>query len=133
MQVYVVYNKKDKVPYGYLPSATDVAELENYTRTMPAFSISSNILDIDTSDASLLTKIEIIDGVASLNENVIHNNGMAEIRNVRNKLLSESDWIVTASLERGEGVPDDWKEYRQALRDITKQQLGSISWPTKPL
>ena len=43
------------------------------------------------------------------------------LRNLRNELLSESDWIVTKSLEAGVAVPDEWKTYRQELRDITKK------------
>ena len=43
------------------------------------------------------------------------------LRNLRNKLLDESDWIVSKSLEAGVAVPDEWKTYRQELRDITKK------------
>jgi hypothetical protein len=52
----------------------------------------------------------------------------------RNQLLAETDWIVTKSLESGEAVPDEWKQYRQALRDIPTQPdfPDSIAWPTKP-
>ena len=42
------------------------------------------------------------------------------LRNLRNELLNESDWIVTKSLEAGVAVPDEWKTYRQELRDLTK-------------
>ena len=52
----------------------------------------------------------------------------------RNQLLAETDWIVTKSLESGEAVPDEWKQYRQALRDIPTQPNfpDDIEWPTKP-
>jgi len=52
----------------------------------------------------------------------------------RNQLLAETDWIVTKSLESGEAVPDEWKQYRQALRDIPSQPNfpDDIEWPTKP-
>ena len=43
------------------------------------------------------------------------------LRNLRNELLNESDWIVSKSLEAGVAVPDEWKTYRQELRDITKK------------
>ena len=43
------------------------------------------------------------------------------LRNLRNELLSESDWIVTKSLEAGVAVPNEWKTYRQELRDLTKK------------
>lgn len=43
------------------------------------------------------------------------------LRELRNELLSESDWIVTKSLEAGVVVPTEWRTYRQELRDITKK------------
>jgi hypothetical protein len=57
-----------------------------------------------------------------------------EIRSQRNALLAASDWIVTASYERGEPVPEAWATYRQALRDIPQQAGFShdVIWPTKP-
>jgi hypothetical protein len=56
------------------------------------------------------------------------------IRGFRDKLLAESDWVVTKSLELGEAVPEDWLTYRQALRDITSQEGFplDVTWPTKP-
>jgi len=61
------------------------------------------------------------------------------LRNIRNDLLTRSDWVVVkaleASLSNG-SIPSEWKTYRQELRDITKK-YSSISdkdfkWPTKP-
>ena len=43
------------------------------------------------------------------------------LRNLRNDLLTESDWVVVNALEAGIAVPDEWKTYRQELRDITKK------------
>ena len=58
------------------------------------------------------------------------------LRNLRNELLSESDWIVTKSLEAGVAVPDEWKTYRQELRDITKKFKSidetGFKFPDKP-
>lgn len=51
----------------------------------------------------------------------------------RNTLLSESDWIVTRAMDVGTPVPEDWRVYRQALRDITLQpDIFNIIWPTAP-
>ncbi len=57
-----------------------------------------------------------------------------QVRNARDQLLLESDWIVARSYERGEPVPANWVSYRQALRDITAQAgfPYSVEWPTKP-
>lgn len=55
-------------------------------------------------------------------------------REERNQILAETDWIIAKSLELGEAVPDEWKQYRQALRDIPSQPNfpDDIEWPTKP-
>lgn len=56
------------------------------------------------------------------------------IRAQRDSLLSETDWVVVKSYERGENIPAVWELYRQALRDITAQTdfPYSVAWPTKP-
>ena len=42
------------------------------------------------------------------------------LRNLRNELLQESDWVVIKAQETNTAVPSDWITYRQKLRDITK-------------
>lgn len=56
------------------------------------------------------------------------------VRTRRDWLLSASDWIVTRSTERGEPVPEAWRAYRDALRDITKQPQFPqvVEWPEAP-
>ena len=61
------------------------------------------------------------------------------LRNLRNELLQESDWVVVnaleASLSNG-SIPSEWKIFRQELRDITKKYTSisddGFKWPTKP-
>lgn len=56
------------------------------------------------------------------------------LRSKRDLLLASTDWIVTASYERNEPVPEAWATYRQALRDVP-QQAGfptDVLWPTEP-
>ena len=58
---------------------------------------------------------------------------MVELRRERNSLLAETDWMGNSDVT----MSDDWKTYRQALRDITKQTpsddaLSNITWPNKP-
>jgi len=45
-----------------------------------------------------------------------------EIREKRNRLLFESDWTQTTDVPISETEKNKWKVYRQALRDITKQE-----------
>ena len=58
---------------------------------------------------------------------------MVELRRQRDKLLVETDWMGNQDVT----ISNDWKTYRQALRDITKQTptddaLSNITFPTKP-
>lgn len=57
-----------------------------------------------------------------------------KIRNERDQLLNETDWVVARAFEQGQEVPVEWKEYRQALRDITLQPGFplQVNWPIKP-
>ena len=61
---------------------------------------------------------------------------LERLRQKRNSLLAQTDWIVAKSLEAGETVPDVWKTYRQQLRDITTtyQSISDdgFTWPTEP-
>jgi hypothetical protein len=57
------------------------------------------------------------------------------IRNTRDQLLTESDWIVAKSYEVQNPVPQDCIDYRQALRDIPEQEgfPYDVVWPAKPM
>ena len=56
-----------------------------------------------------------------------------EIRDIRNKLLSESDWTQLRDTPIREPQLGQWQDYRQKLRDITSQPNPfNINWPTKP-
>lgn len=54
----------------------------------------------------------------------------ARVRTERDKLLLETDWMVTPDRPVSQNILD----YRQALRDITAQAgfPYDIVWPTKP-
>ena len=65
------------------------------------------------------------------------------LREERNQLLSETDWMVTRSIETGVAMSNDWKTYRQALRDLPASSspsldeyydlnFSSVTWPTEP-
>lgn len=56
------------------------------------------------------------------------------LRDARNSLLAQSDWVVVKAQEDGTAVPAAWVTYRQALRDITDSysNVEEVVWPTKP-
>ncbi len=59
---------------------------------------------------------------------------LRRLRVERNRMLSESDWRVIRASETGVAMSNEWKAYRQALRDITQhyQNLDDVVWPTEP-
>jgi len=69
-------------------------------------------------------------------------NEMNELRNVRNKMLSDSDWTVMPDSPLSDSKQAEWKTYRQALRDLPKGASpkvkgimlvsSSVTFPTKP-
>lgn len=74
-------------------------------------------------------KYEIVDLSVDEKTEVI-NKQWVRVREIRNALLGQSDWIVSKSSEKNEPVPANWQTYRQALRDVTLQQDPfNIVWP----
>ena len=64
---------------------------------------------------------------------------MTQLRYERNKKIAESDWRANSDVT----LSDEWKTYRQALRDITNSaspkldsvgrlDMSSVTWPTEP-
>ena len=55
---------------------------------------------------------------------------MVSIRNHRNNLLTETDWMGYSDVT----LSDAWKTYRQELRDIPASNTvyKDVTWPTKP-
>ena len=47
-------------------------------------------------------------------------NYLNQLREIRNNILSKTDWYVTKAKENNEEVPSNIKIYRQELRDLTE-------------
>ena len=54
----------------------------------------------------------------------------ADLRETRNKLLAETDWLANSDVT----MSDAWKTYRQALRDLpaNTSDPANPTYPTKP-
>ena len=76
----------------------------------------------DLSGFSGLTEAEINVKIAESDLNLL--------RDARNKKLSKTDWMANSDVT----MPNEWKTYRQKLRDITKDytSLINVVWPTEP-
>ena len=63
----------------------------------------------------------------------LFNNAIAVLRNKRDNLLKETDYVALEDVT----MSNDMKEYRQKLRDLTKDlkthtEVNAVSFPTKP-
>ena len=89
------------------------------------------------SDENLdIEHLKLIDGQMTIVETVNLEKLTAEATGKRNILLVESDWTDTFSSKTrlGDDLYNAWQAYRQALRDLTKQEgfPQNVVWPTKP-
>ena len=69
-----------------------------------------------------------------------YDRALRRLREKRNQLLAETDWIITKGLEQEIDLTE-WKTYRQALRDLPATansqldddgNLTNIDWPEAP-
>jgi len=82
-----------------------------------------------TNEAVLAKAQELIDAAP-----------MQAVRRVRDARLREVDWVTLRAMRTGEPIPQEWKDYMQALADITKNssprlvsgELFGVTWPVRP-
>ena len=57
-----------------------------------------------------------------------------ELRKERNKRLTECDWVTLRSVATDTPIPDEWKAYMQALRDLPANTTDPENpvWPIAP-
>jgi len=73
----------------------------------------------------------LIDGVWKVNwvvSSLPENEAAQNVRNHRNNLLEETDWMAGSDVT----MPNEWRTYRQALRDVPSQLPGTVTWPSEP-
>ena len=115
------YVSRDKVyNIKYYASKRDAEEIKDFEGNShdPKQYVSSHFVgQDDTKDARILAE------------------KWANVRRQRDRLLTESDWVVVKAKEEhiNTSIDSNWTDYRTALRDITKQSdPDNITWPTKP-
>lgn len=56
------------------------------------------------------------------------------VRTERDRKLESTDWRVVRSVESGTPVPQEWADYRQALRNVPEQAgfPWNVTWPDAP-
>ena len=85
------------------------------------------------------TEEEINQKIAELNVGAAHK----ALRDERNRRLAETDWTQLKDVDLDTIRERNWKNYRQALRDLPSKSnpkldsrgsldVSSVTWPTKP-
>jgi|TARA_B100000073_G_scaffold337235_1_gene332908 hypothetical protein len=94
------------------------------------FVLRGDVLEWYSSDLTEPTKQQIKDEVARLEAEQPWN----ELRQERNRRLSETDWEIVKHKELGTNIPAALKTYRQDLRDLPANttDVANPVWPTKP-
>jgi len=67
-------------------------------------------------------------------QELIEEHKWKNIRQERNRRLTECDWVVIRATSTDTPIPEEWKVYMQALRDlpsVTEDPANPI-WPTAP-
>jgi hypothetical protein len=59
---------------------------------------------------------------------------LKELRTKRNTLLADVDWVTLKAYSTDTPVPDEWKTYMQALRDLPSntEDPANPVWPVAP-
>ncbi len=78
-------------------------------------------------------KMSTAEFVASVNQE-LQTEGLKLLREERNKRLAECDWVATRAFTTDTPVPDEWKTYMQALRDLPSlaEDPANPVWPVAP-
>jgi len=122
----------------YFPNIDDSIKTftqEGYSREVTPDGVGVIVWD-NPSASGLPTNDQIIAKAKTL----ASDNAKNALRQTRDMIISQSDWMANSDVT----ITDEWKTYRQALRDITatitddavRQAMADNwfhpSWPTKP-
>lgn len=90
--------------------------------------------DNDANAPGGLVKIDEAVAMAIANPPPTLEQQAVAVRAERDARLEETDLIIIRCAETSEPVPDEWKTYRQALRDIPQQANfpDDVIWPEQP-
>ena len=107
-------------------TANNVVELiETLTFTTPTQKLSTVDAYVEGGKAYNVK----VESTTSDEQTALINQQWANIRFERDRKLEKTDWRASSDLT----LSDDWKTYRQALRDVpTQSDPYNIAWPTEP-
>lgn len=79
--------------------------------------------------------------VETLAQQLLDSAPLRRLRQLRDERLREVDWVTLRAMRTGEPIPQEWKDYMQALADITDQkdnislsgrEVLGVVWPERP-
>ena len=112
---------------------TDITEALRQLRPSSSFSVSGNRIKWCDPNNAQPTEEEIQTKIKELELE----EPMRLLRQERNRRIAQTDWMANSDVV----MSDDWKTYRQALRDLPSTasptldeqgNLTNVTWPTKP-
>ena len=108
---------KDRAIYSLYPKAVSIG--------------GDGEIVLDGNDIDITSTIDM-DAVEKKAAELLIEQNLIDLRKERNRKLTESDWTQSRDVTLSNDA--DWKTYRQALRDITKdyKSLDDVKWPEKP-
>jgi len=121
------YPRPQKVDLLQVSTAISTLELDGFA----GVSLDADELHLEFSDERkkfTATEIKKLDAAIAAYE---YKMPLPEVRAMREPLLLEADWRINKAEDMGEDTTE-LRKYRQALRDITSQDLSDLKWPKKP-
>ena len=113
------------VPASFLTENNTVELIQTLSYTSPSQKLSKVDAYVDSGKAYNVK----VESTTSDEATALTTAKWNEVRFERNLKLQETDWRASSDLT----LSDAWKNYRQALRDITTQESPfSVTWPTEP-
>ena len=113
------------VPTSFLTENNVVELIETLSYTTPSQKLSTVDAYVDSGKAYNVK----VESTTTDEQTALITAKWVEVRMERDILLQQTDWRASGDLT----LSDDWKTYRQALRDITTQSDPfNITWPTAP-
>ena len=129
--------------YGDCTMRYDITSALSVMAPNASFAVIGNTYEgIEWSETNSQTKPTKEEVTAKLNE-LNNAEPYKLLREERNKLISETDWTQLKDVDLDIIRERNWKNYRQALRDLPsksnpkldgsgKLDMSSITWPDKP-
>jgi hypothetical protein len=120
--IYRIYKKIPEnaieCPHNYWPVYSDVPELiADGEDTIAVYPMTLTLKEGDDLQTAIETTSK-------------------QVREERNEILGQSDYVILRAYENGGSVPAEWISYRQSLRDLPQHSsfpfLTAADWPSAP-